>query len=144
MSSNITLISTILAAIAGALGYIYLGKRLVASKPSISHGESGDAGKPYRHLVVTILPPDSRAYTIEKLLVISPESGRLAHPIPTDDHQPDQASWATALSFPPNTADIGVFYSAAPDSTVVICVQTYLRANPTLRHRITITASMPA
>lgn len=143
MLDCITAFSTLATAVVAVLVYVITKRQLAISAPVIDFNTPGNSLNDYRDLSLSIVPPDDRKFRLEKLVVVSPSSARLAEKVSNPKtNRPEPGDWHQELSIEGVKSSNGVFFKGPRDSSIEISVLVCLRSNVKVKSRNTITINM--
>lgn len=143
MFDCITAFSTLVTAIVAVLVYFITKRQLAISAPVINFQTPGNSLNDYRDLSISIAPPDDRKFRLEKLVVVSPSSARLAEKVSNaETNRAEPRDWHQELSLDRVTPSTGVFFTGPRGSTIDISVHVCLRSDVKVKSRSTITINM--
>lgn len=143
MLDCITAFSTFATAIVAVLVYRITKQQFAISAPVIDFQTSGNSLNDYRDLSVSIAPPDNRKFRLEKLVIVSPATARLADKVSnTETNQPEPGDWHQELSIDQVTPSTGVFFTGLRGGSIEISVHVCLRSDVRVKCRSAITIKM--
>jgi hypothetical protein len=143
MLDCITAFSTLATAVVAVLVYFITKRQFAISAPVIDFQTPGNSLNDYRDLAVFIAPPDDRKFRLEKLVVVSPSSARIAEKVSnTETNSPEPADWHQELSIDRVTPSTGVFFTGPRGSSIEISVHVCLRSDVKVKSRSAITINM--
>jgi len=145
MLDCITAFSTLVTAIAAVLVYFITKRQLAISAPVIEFATPGNSLNDYRDLNVSIASPDNAKFRLEKLVVMSPTSARLAKKVSnTETNTPEPGDWKQDYVFGAIASSGGLFFTGPRGSPIEISVHVCLKSDVKVKSRSAITIHMHA
>ena len=138
----VTAVSTAGTVIIALLTYFLVKRQSSVLKPSVTPRDSGDSNNDFRHLSVKIDPPDDAKFKLERLVVKSPSTARLATIISDSTNSPVLGDWKTELVVEHVTNSTGLYYKGPRGSVITVEVHVALRSDATIKSLCTITSKM--
>lgn len=138
----ITAISTLATAVVAILVYLGTIRQLAISLPVIQFSTGGDSNNDYRSISVEIAEPDNKKFKLEKLVILSPESARLAKKVSSAENKAVPGDWQRELVIDYLTSSTSVYFRGPRGSKIDISVHVCLRSDVKVKSRLTISSSM--
>jgi hypothetical protein len=133
-------ISTAATAVFAGVTLILLLRQFAFSKPSIrALDNGGDSSKPYRMLMVKLLPPDDEKYFIHRISVCSPSEGSICRLSASPD---EKQSWVRTIELEPGRSFENLRFKGPRGCIVKISVVMALSSDVIFKRRSAITIKM--
>jgi hypothetical protein len=140
---SITAISTLTTAIIAILVYFVTKRQAAISTPVIEFNTPGNSLDDYRTLSLSINPSDREKFKLEKLVVNSPPSARLANKVSnTETNIPEPGDWRRELVIDNIASSIGVYFKGPRGSRIDIFVYVVHKSDAKVKSRLPITVNM--
>lgn len=133
-------ISTAATAIFAAITLLVILRQFVFSKPSIrAFDNGGNSSKPYRMIMVKLLPPDDEKYFIQRISVRSPSSGAICRLSASPDEEP---SWVRSVELEPGRSFENLRFKGSRGCVVKISVLIAFSSDAAFTRRCAATIKM--
>jgi hypothetical protein len=133
-------ISTALTAVFSGITLLVLLRQFAFSKPNIRASDNGgDSSKPYRMLLVKLLPPDDAKYFIQRISLRAPSSGSICRIQTSAD---DEGSWVQSIELEPGRSFESLRFKGPRGCVVKMYVVIALSSDVIVKRRCVITIKM--
>jgi hypothetical protein len=133
-------LSTAVTAIFTGISLIVILRNFVFSAPNIrANDNGGDSSKPYRMLLVKLLPPDDEKYFIQRISLRSPSSGSICRISASSD---DEGSWVRFVELEPGRSFENLRLKGPRGCVVKMSVIIALNSNAIFTRRNVISIKM--